>query len=130
MPASSPSSIPPQWTAICLAQAAGAGDRPAPPPVLQLLPLVAIGIAAYMLLFRPERDRMKKQQTMLESLKKNDRVVTTAGIYGTVVSVDRDADRVTVRVDDSANVKFVVTLASIARVLRGGSDEKTESAGA
>ena len=59
---------------------------------------------------------------MLGGLKKNDRVVTSSGIYGTVVSVDRDADRVTLRVDESANAKLTVTLASIGRVLRDGGD--------
>jgi preprotein translocase subunit YajC len=124
MPASSPSSTTPCWTAVCLAQAEAAGDKAAPPPLFQFLPLVAIGIAAYLLLFRPERERMKRQQSMLGSLKKNDRVVTSGGIYGTVAAVDRDSDRVTLRVDDSANVKLTVTLSSIARVV-GGEDSGT-----
>ena len=55
---------------------------------------------------------------MLSELKKNDRVVTSSGIYGSVASVDQGAERVTLRVDESANVKITVTLASIARVLR------------
>lgn len=121
-----PSSCPttPCWTAACLAQADAGGGKAAPPPIVQFLPLVAIGIAAYLLLFRPERERLKKQQAMLTNLKKNDRVVTSGGIYGTVAAVDRDADRVSLRVDDSANVKLSVTLSSIARVLAGdgGSD--------
>ncbi|MFM8413377.1 MAG: preprotein translocase subunit YajC [Planctomycetota bacterium] len=107
-------------TTVCLAQAAP--EQPAPPLPLQLLPLVAIGVAAYLLLFRPERERVRKQQAMLGGLKKNDRVVTSAGIYGTVVAVDRDADRVTLRIDESANAKLTVTLASIGRVLRDGGD--------
>lgn len=119
-PAVRPSASPFPATAVCLAQAAP--EQPAPPLPLQLLPLVAIGVAAYLLLFRPERERVRKQQAMLGGLKKNDRVVTSSGIYGTVVSVDRDADRVTLRVDESANAKLTVTLASIGRVLRDGGD--------
>lgn len=112
-------------TAVCVAQAAP--EQPAPPLPLQLLPLVAIGVAAYLLLFRPERDRLRKQQAMLGGLKKNDRVVTASGIYGTVVAVDRDADRVTLRIDESANAKLTVTLASIGRVLRDGGDSAETS---
>lgn len=114
-------------TVFCLAQAAPA--QPAPPLPLQLLPLVAIGVAAYLLLFRPERERVRKQQAMLGGLKKNDRVVTSSGIYGTVAAVDRATDRVTLRIDESANAKLTVTLASIGRVLREGGDsaETTES---
>ena len=125
-PAARPSVSPFPVTAVCLAQAAP--EQPAPPLPLQLLPLVAIGVAAYLLLFRPERERVRKQQAMLGGLKKNDRVVTSSGIYGTVVSVDRDADRVTLRVDESANAKLTVTLASIGRVLRDGGDS-TETTG-
>jgi preprotein translocase subunit YajC len=103
----------------CLAQAAEpAADRP--PLPFQLLPLVAIAAAAYLLLFRPERERLRRQQAMLAGLKKNDRVVTSSGIYGTVVAVDTPADRVTLRVDESSNLKLTVTVASIARILGDG----------
>jgi preprotein translocase subunit YajC len=120
MPAPLPSLTIPHWTAVCLGQAAAAGDKPAMSPIFQFLPLVAIGIAAYLLLFRPERERMRKQQGMLGSLKKNDRVVTSAGMYGIVAAVDRD---------DSNNVKLAVTLASIARVLRDGGEGTAETSG-
>ena len=85
--------------------------------------MALITVLAYFLLFRPEHERRRKQQELFAGLKKNDRVVTTAGIYGTVAGVDRDGDRVTLKVDDAGNVKIGVTLASIARVL---GDEKPE----
>ncbi|GEM_PF-104495 len=104
----------------CLGQAAGAEGPGTPPPLMQYLPLVAIAAAAYLLLFRPERERVKKQQDLLGGLKKNDRVVTSSGIYGTVASVDREADRVILKVDESSNAKLTVTLSSVARILRDG----------
>jgi preprotein translocase subunit YajC len=107
--------------AVCLAQAA-APPAERPPLPFQLLPLVAIAAAAYLLLFRPERERLRRQQSMLAGLKKNDRVVTSSGIYGTVASVDAGVDRVVLRVDESANVKLTVTLASIARILGDGGE--------
>lgn len=91
--------------------------------ILQMLPVALITLLAYFLLFRPEQERRRKQTELFAGLKKNDRVVTSAGIYGTVAAVDRDADRVTLKIDDAANVKIGVTLASIARVL---GDEKPE----
>lgn len=111
--------ILPLWAGICLAQAA---DQPAQPLIFQLLPMVAIGVAAYLLLFRPERERQRRQQALLAGLKKNDRVVTAGGICGTVAAVDRDAGRVTLKVDESANVKLTVTLASIAQVVSAGGE--------
>jgi preprotein translocase subunit YajC len=112
---------PPLTASVCLAQAA-APPAERPPLPFQLLPLVAIAAAAYLLLFRPERERLRKQQSMLAGLKKNDRVVTSSGIYGTVASVDAGADKVVLRVDESANVKLTVTVASIARILGDGGE--------
>ncbi len=121
LPPSTPVVSPLVAAAWCLAQAGeGGGVRPEVPFALQYLPLLAIAAAAYLLLFRPERERMKKQQELLGALKKNDRVVTSSGIYGTVANVERDADRVTLKVDEASNVKIVVTLSSVARVLRDG----------
>ncbi|MFN9369859.1 MAG: preprotein translocase subunit YajC [Planctomycetia bacterium] len=91
--------------------------------LISTLPVALITLLAYFLLFRPEQERRRKQQELFAGLKKNDRVVTSSGIYGTVAAVDRDADRVTLKVDDAGNVKIGVTLASIARVL---GDEKPE----
>jgi len=87
--------------------------------LVNTLPLALIVLMAYLLLFRPEREKQRRQQELLAGLKKNDRVVTAAGIYGTVANVDRDAKRVTLKVDDTA--KITVTLASIATVL--GADD-------
>ena len=91
----------------------------APPDALRglvnTLPIALIVMAAYLLLFRPEREKQRRQQALLSGLKKNDRVITAAGICGTVAAVDRDADRVTLKIDDTA--KITVTLASIAQVL-------------
>jgi preprotein translocase subunit YajC len=111
-----------------LADAADPAAAPTPPEFLKTLintlPLALIAVAAYLLLFRPEQERRRRQQDLLGGLKKNDRVVTTAGIYGTVANVERDADRVVLKIDDAANVKITVTLSSIARVL---GDEKSEA---
>lgn len=93
--------------------------------LVSYLPFVLVVVAAWLLLYRPERERMRRQQELLGSLKKNDRVVTSSGIYGTVANVERDADRVFLRVDDSGNVKIAVTLASIAKVLDASTEPST-----
>lgn len=116
--------VPTTTVAVCFAQA----DEPSVAPLaLQYLPLLAIAAAAYLLLFRPEREKLKRQQETLAAIKKNDRVVTSSGIYGTVAHVDRDADRLTLKIDESSNAKLTVTLSSVTRVLRegaaGGNDE-------
>ena len=98
----------------------------APPGPLELLvtylPMALILLVAWLLLYKPERERLMRQRELLAGLKKNDRVLTSSGIYGTIANVDRENDRVLLRIDDSANVKLAVTLSSVAKVLTDKAD--------
>ena len=86
---------------------------------LGMLPAFAVmAILFYVLLIRPQRREQATRQTMLEGLKKNDHVLTVGGIYGTVSSVRREADEVTLKVDETSNTKLRVTLSSIQRIVR------------
>jgi preprotein translocase subunit YajC len=59
-------------------------------PLLQLLPFVLVFAIFYFLLILPTQKRQKKQKEMLDNLKAGDRVVTTGGIRGTIVSLKED----------------------------------------
>ncbi len=85
--------------------------------IISLLPFLAIGLLFYWLLIRPQRQEQAKRQTMLSAVKRNDRVVTIGGIYGVVMNVQREADEITLKVDETTNTKLRVTISSIARVL-------------
>ena len=93
--------------------------------LLMFLPFVAIIVLFYFLMVRPQRREQSRRQAMLDSVQKNDHVVTIGGIYGVVTNVHREADEVTIKVDESTNTKLRVTLSSIARVIR---EETTEDA--
>lgn len=77
----------------------------------------------YLLLIRPQRREQARRQAALGALKKNDRVIAAGGIYGVVADVDREANRVTVKVDEATNTKLRVTLSSVIPVLQ---DEPSE----
>jgi len=98
-----------------------AAEPAGPAGPLQLLityfPMVLIVLAAWLLLYRPERERMRRQRELLAAIKKNDRVITAAGICGTVASVDREHDRVILKVDEGSGAKITCTLASVNQVL-------------
>jgi preprotein translocase subunit YajC len=116
MPMPPLTAIPPQAAAILAQAAAQAGDTPDfLRSLVGMLPIALIVMAAYLFLFRPEREKQRRQQELLTGLKKNDRVITSAGIVGTVANVDRPNDRLTLRIDDTARI--TVTLSSVARVL-------------
>jgi len=69
-----------------------------------LLPLVIVGLIFYFLVIRPGSKERKKREAQVKALQKHDRVVTNAGIHGTVVALDDDT--VTLKVDDNVRIKF------------------------
>lgn len=89
--------------------------------------LMMIVVVFYFLLIRPEQGKRKAHQALMDSLKKNDRIVTVGGIHGVVTNVQRDADELTVRIDESNNTKIRITLGSVARVIPATTDgEKSD----
>ena len=88
--------------------------------------IAIIGFWFYFLLLRPQQKEQKQRRTMMETLGKNDRVITSSGIYGTVVSVDDGADRIVLRVDDDKGMRITFSRASIARVLDGAAEKGQE----
>jgi preprotein translocase subunit YajC len=81
-----------------------------------MLPFLFIMLLFWLMVMRPQARRQENERRMLlESLKKNDKVLTHAGIYGSVVTVGETEDEVTLKVDD--NVRIKVTKGSIARNL-------------
>jgi len=80
-----------------------------PSPWLQIVPLLFFFVVIYFLLIRPARTRQKQVQKMIEALKPGDRVVTSGGLIGTIVAVDRDI--VQLRIADK--IKVDVTKSSV-----------------
>lgn len=84
---------------------------------ISLWPIAAILFLFYFLFIRPQRSEASRREAMIQALKPNDHVMTHGGIYGVVVNVHRDANAVTIRVDENTNTKLKVSLAAIGRVL-------------
>ena len=85
-------------------------QTPAVNPIVNLLPLVFIFVIFYFLLIRPQQTKEKEHQKMLANVNKNDEIVTSSGIHGTVVNVKEKT--VILRIDD--NVKIEVEKTCIA----------------
>jgi len=92
-----------------------------------LILLIPIPFLFYFLLLRPQQQQEQKRRSMIDALKKNDKVLTTGGMYGTVISVDSNNDKVVLRVDDERGVKLAFTKASVARVIDTSSEKPAES---
>lgn len=74
-----------------------------------MLPFILIFVIFYFLLIRPQqrKQRLAQQErdAMLKSLKSGDKVVTTGGIYGTIVAVRDKDDTVQLRIAQSVSVE-------------------------
>ena len=100
--------------AYAMGQAPQAAPGAAPNPIFSLLPILFIFGIFYFLLIRPQQKKQKDHKKMLSELQKNDQVVTSGGIYGTIVNI-KDNTYV-VRVDD--NVKIEVLKSAVSGVIK------------
>jgi preprotein translocase subunit YajC len=114
----------PWYSAALFAQDAPGGGSAG---FLQFLPFIIIGILFYVMLVRPERRKRAELDVMLKNLKKNDRVVTIGGIFGTIVQASPEAEDVTLKIDESNNTRIRVLRSSISRVLTNGGGTEAKS---
>jgi preprotein translocase subunit YajC len=82
--------------------------------MVQFLPLVLIFVVFYFLLIRPQQKKQKDHRSMLEALRRGDRVVTGGGIIGTVNRVTGNEE---VEVDIAQGVRVRVLRSTITSVL-------------
>jgi preprotein translocase subunit YajC len=82
-----------------------------------MLPLLAIFALFYFMFIRPQKKKEQEYRELISNVKENDRVLTIGGIYGVVTNVQRDAERVTIRVDEATGTKLRLNMSAIARVL-------------
>jgi len=81
-----------------------------------LMPLVMMGAIFgifYFLLIMPQQKKQKKWQAMLGELKNGDKIVTSGGIRGTIISLKDDALVLRVPPD---NLKLEISRASVVSV--------------
>ena len=94
-----------------LAMAPPANGQPTAPWYVQMFPLFLVLIAFYFALILPQRKRQKALDTLMKSLKAGDKVTTSSGIIGVVVTVKDKS--VSIR---SADTKLEILKSAIAEV--------------
>ncbi len=95
------------------AQPAATAPVPRGNMLTALLPFVLVFGIFYLLIILPQRKKQKKHQDMVNALKAGDRIITTGGIFGTVMGVQ--PDRIELKV--SANVKIDITKSAVGAIL-------------
>jgi preprotein translocase subunit YajC len=103
----------------------GLNGKPAAGPLdglMSFAPIIVMLIVLYFFMSRGPKKEEKRRKQMLSELKKGDKVMTTGGLIARVVAVD--GDEVTLKIDESANVKATYSKSSIHVVING--DEKVK----
>jgi preprotein translocase subunit YajC len=70
------------------------------------LPVLMLG-GLYFVLIRPQRARQRAQQALLRTLEVGDEVMTTGGIFGTIVAIDEEEGILTVEIAPGIQVRML-----------------------
>ncbi|MBF0228105.1 MAG: preprotein translocase subunit YajC [Desulfamplus sp.] len=97
-------------TAYAMGQAGASGAGPAGGGFTAFVPLILMFVIFYFLLIRPQQKKAKEHQNMINNLKKGDRIITSGGIHGTIVSLGDT----TVSVEIAENVKIKISRGNVA----------------
>jgi preprotein translocase subunit YajC len=78
-------------------------------PLMQTLTLVVpLILIFYLLIWRPQQQRMKQMKDMMENVRRGDTVVTAGGILGRVVkAADAEDPEILVEIADNVQVKVL-----------------------
>ncbi len=89
---------------LAVAQNPQVAGAPQQSPLMGFLPIILIFVIFYFLLIRPQKKTQQEHEKMLAGLQKNDDVITSGGIHGTIVNIQDDV--VTLRVDENTRIKI------------------------
>jgi len=81
-----------------------------------LIPFVLVFVIFYVLIILPTRKKQKKHMDLVGGLKPGDKIITTGGIYGTVMGVQQD--RIELKI--ATNVKIDITKSAVGAILSAG----------
>ncbi len=92
--------------------------------LMQFLPLILIGVIFYFLLIRPQQQRMKQHQAMVEALRRGDTVVTQGGLIGKIAKVVDDREAL---VEIAEGVRVRVMKQTVTEVMNKGEPASAEA---
>ncbi|MGG3456743.1 preprotein translocase subunit YajC [compost metagenome] len=72
--------------------------------ITMIIPFVIMIAVFYFLLIRPQKKKQSQRSTMLNALKKGDKIVTIGGLHGTIMELTNDT--VVLRVNDVTKLTF------------------------
>ena len=90
--------------------------------------VIGLMVLFFFVVILPAQRRQKKEaQSISSGLKKNDEVVTSAGIIGIVANIKEGGEEVTLKIDDNARIR--VLKSSIVRIINKKEEPAAPTAG-
>ena len=93
--------------------------------VVSLLPLIAIALVFWLFIIRPASRRNKETARMQAGVNVGDTVMTTSGIFGTVVGLTDDR----IRIEIAEGVVIEAVRGAVGQVVPAGADNELADAG-
>jgi len=78
-------------------------------PLIQMLPFALVLAIFYFVIMLPMKQKQKKVQQFLQSLKVGDRVITSGGIHGLITKINDD----TLQLQVAQNVRLEISRSAI-----------------
>jgi preprotein translocase subunit YajC len=92
-------------------QASGGG-------LMTLFPILLMVLIFWLMIIRPQAKKQRELTAMLATLKEDDEVLTTSGMYGKVVSLRPDKDIVIIEIDDNNHTRVRMQRGAVATILK------------
>jgi preprotein translocase subunit YajC len=86
-----------------------------------MVPLVLLLVVFYFILIRPQQKKAKAHQELLKTLRPGDKVVTSGGVLGTILTVKEKT--ITIR---SSDTKLEVTKGAVSEIVERSGDSVVE----
>ncbi|MFE6508453.1 preprotein translocase subunit YajC [Nocardioides sp. NPDC057767] len=96
---------------------------------MEFLPFIVIIVLFYFLLIRPQQKRAKEARELQLNLQPGDRVMLTAGLFGTVTEVEETTTNIKVEIADGVVIQVVRQAVAQKVAPAGDSDESDDEAG-
>lgn len=108
---------------VAAAPATGTSTGSGAGSALQFVPFILMFVVLYFIMIRPQTKKAKEHAAMLQTMKPGDKVVTSSGVVGTIVSVKDKT--VSLR---SADTKLEILKSAVSEITeRSGESSASES---
>ena len=112
------------WNMLKAVLAQATPGRPQGPyeTMTPIVMMVVLFVVMYLVMIRPQRQRQKQLEVLIKSVKGGDKIITSSGLVGVVISVKDKT--LTLR---TADTKIEILKSTVAEVTEKGGESSSES---